>query len=545
MKSSPPGAVFRFRKNENIGTADAEFDDRFIDQCYVDSGYLEVLRDCRDSKRIIVGRTGAGKSALIRRLNALESNVISLAPENLALNFLANSEVIRFFEAAGTNLDVFYQLLWRHVLVVELIKFRYNIRNEEAQRNFLSTLAQVFSKDKAKERALSYLRGWGETFWNETEYRIKEITSKIENELKSSLEGTALVTKMSASGASKLSDEEKKEVVSRGARVVSAVQIKELADVIRLLAEEIFTDPLDRYYVSIDDLDTRWVEDSLKYKLIRALIETVKTFRQIQNVKVVVSLRLDLIQRVIEATRDSGFQSEKYEPLILSIRWSSAEIMDILRRRLKALVSERYTTRSIPLEELFPTHIGKASFSDFVAERTFLRPRDAILLINECLERAAERSQVTAQIVADAEAAYSAKRVDSLQEEWGSIYPKVGIYLEALARRQSRFRLSELSEPSLRAWVENRLLASGAPGDPIAMAAEKSFLQGDLSFQQFQLALVEALYVVGVIGIKPDTTTETYWSYFSTHKINISAIRPNATIYIHATFWRFLGVKPN
>ena len=54
-------------------------------------------------------------------------------------------------------------------------------------------------------------------------------------------------------------------------------------------------------------------DDGLKYKLIRALIETIKSFRQVRSVKIVVSLRLDLLQRVISETRDSGFQSEKYE----------------------------------------------------------------------------------------------------------------------------------------------------------------------------------------------------------------------------------------
>lgn len=285
------GAGFRFKKNDRVGEAAAEDDDKFLFDCFVDTGDLDILRDCSSPQRIIVGRTGSGKSALIRLLASREEHVISLAPEQLALGYLSNSEVIRFFEEAGANLDLFYQLLWRHVLAIELVKSKYKITNDLSQKSFLSSLGQLFQKDKAKQQAIDYLKKWGENFWNETEYRVKEITSKMEQDLLASLGSDALGIKLEAGGAQKLSAEEKKEVINRGTRVVSQVQVKALADVIKLLADEIFNDHQESYFIVIDDLDTKWVDDPLKYKLIRALIETVRTFKQIPSVKIVVSLR--------------------------------------------------------------------------------------------------------------------------------------------------------------------------------------------------------------------------------------------------------------
>lgn len=107
MDKKNTGISFRFRKNDNIGSADAESDEQFLRECFVDTGDLEVLRDLNRGQRIIVGRTGSGKSALIRTLAAREDHVIELKPEELALNFLGNSAVLRFFEEAGTHLDVF------------------------------------------------------------------------------------------------------------------------------------------------------------------------------------------------------------------------------------------------------------------------------------------------------------------------------------------------------------------------------------------------------------------------------------------------------
>lgn len=544
MDKKDNGISFRFKKNDRVGEAEAESDENFLFQCFVDNGDLASLRDCTAPQRIIVGRTGSGKSALLRMLERNEDHVISLAPEQLSLGYLSNSGVIRFFEEAGANLDVFYQLLWKHVLAVELIKYKYKINNDAAQKSFLSMLGQLFVKDKAKEQAVDYLRKWGENFWNETEYRVREITAKMEHDLKASLGTEGLGAKLEAGAAQKLSAEERGDVISRGARVVNQVQIKALSDVLRLLSEEIFNDAQECYFVTIDDLDTKWVDDSLKYKLIRALIETIKSFRQVRSVKIVVALRLDLLQRVITATRDSGFQSEKYESLRLNLRWSSGELLDLLNRRVQHLVKQRYTSRPVLMSDLFPTHIGKTLFSDYLTQRTFLRPRDAILFVNECIARASDRGQISSQIVQDAEGSYSQKRVDSLQEEWGTVYPQVAQYLHVFARRPVSLRVSELSEESIRDWVQSELLAHPDPNDPVAQAAIQCFMEDKLSHFKFLLVLVNALYTVGAIGIKPDTSSPEYWSYFSDHVPSEGAIKPSSVLKLHPVFWRAVGARP-
>ncbi len=91
MDKKDIGVSFRFKKNDRIGEAAAEVDDKFLFDCFVDTGDLEILRDCTAPQRIIVGRTGSGKSALLRTLEAKEEHVITLAPEQLALSYLSNS----------------------------------------------------------------------------------------------------------------------------------------------------------------------------------------------------------------------------------------------------------------------------------------------------------------------------------------------------------------------------------------------------------------------------------------------------------------------
>ncbi len=210
----------------------------------------------------------------------------------------------------------------------------------------------MFSRDRPKEEAVKYLRQWGENFWNETESRVREVTTKIENDLRASVSGTVAGQKLEAGGSEKLSAEEKSEVVQRGSRAVSQVQLAALSNVLKLLEEEVFNDGQEGHFVVIDDLDTRWVNDDLKFKLIRALIESVRAFRQVRRVKVVVALRLDLLQRVISATRDSGFQAEKYEAMYLRLRWTEPQLIDLVTKRLTRLIKQRYTSKPVTLDEV-------------------------------------------------------------------------------------------------------------------------------------------------------------------------------------------------
>src|SRR5688572_29920303 len=78
---------FRFRKLDMIGAADAEEDSSFLAHCYVNTGYLQALKDCENPRRIIVGRTGSGKTALLKRLVSAEERTIEVRPESLALSY--------------------------------------------------------------------------------------------------------------------------------------------------------------------------------------------------------------------------------------------------------------------------------------------------------------------------------------------------------------------------------------------------------------------------------------------------------------------------
>ena len=118
---------FRFRSHDHIGAADAESDQAFLRDCFIDTGELDLLMNCEDHRRIVLGRTGAGKTALFSQLLERTNRAINVKPESLALAYISNSTILQFVHELGVSLDIFFKLLWRHVFTVEVIKAHFHL----------------------------------------------------------------------------------------------------------------------------------------------------------------------------------------------------------------------------------------------------------------------------------------------------------------------------------------------------------------------------------------------------------------------------------
>ena len=151
-------------RNLKVGALDAEADTELLSRCFVDNGYIKQLMDVDSPESIIVGRTGSGKSALIYRVSIAAQKYVKLDPNDISIRFLEYSDIIQFFDALGINLDIFYRLLWRHILTVEFLKLRYDIKSDGESRGVLDTLLNTFSRDAAKRKAVEYFNEWVTSF---------------------------------------------------------------------------------------------------------------------------------------------------------------------------------------------------------------------------------------------------------------------------------------------------------------------------------------------------------------------------------------------
>jgi hypothetical protein len=313
--------------------------------------------------------------------------------------------------------------------------------------------------------------------------------------------------------------------------------------VISLLAENIFDDPQKKYYIVIDRLDEDWVpDDRIRLKLIKALIETIRTFRRVRSVKIIIALRTDLHERVLRGTESSGFQDEKYRALYLPLRWTRPQIVQLLNDRVRFMFKRQYTNQSGQLQDVLPSNqIDKRTAAEYIVDRTFFRPREAILFLNECLAKSEGASRITIQILRQAEVTYSQQRLTSLADEWRQDYPNLAHASKLLEHRKTPFTVEGLTHGELEA-VAAHVIERAKTKDIITKAAEQ-FFYNDSNHVSFAECLVRVFYQVGLIGVKPDPHLGRQWSYLDQPTLEQGQVKSTSQIDIHKTFWAVLGAS--
>ena len=545
---------FKFTKNDNVGNAGAEEDREFLDSCYVDTGDLAQLKDLDNNKFIIIGRTGSGKSALLSRMEIEEDRrVISIDPESLAMAHISNSNVLKFFENLGVNLDPFYKLLWRHVFVVEVLKSHFD-DDELKSSNLLSLLSGKMGLSKSKKselkRAVDYLVKWGDEFWIETEKRVVDITSRFEDSLKTeaslALQSKPFEWKSGVDLETNFSEEEKALLKDRGTKVVAEAQVSDLKGIISVL-DSILSDKEKSYFILVDRLDEDWVEEKLRFGLIMALIETQKNFIKIERVKIIVALRRDLIDRVFRVLRGSGssFQEEKYNSLYLPLYWSKEVLLDVLDRRIAKLVKYRYTKQEVTHKEFLPQYVDGVPISNYIYSRA-KRPRDIIDYFNCCISAAVRKnlSRLDSDVLKVAEAEYSKSRLGALFDEWGVDYPNLPNFVGILKDCESSFVVKDLSDEKVSRVLENLLEGSFSAESENGLLAEdlRKYFDSALGVREVLFKLIYHLYKIGLVGLKTISEVEPSWSEDLGSTLMVEDVCDNTTVVIHPAFYCCLGV---
>jgi hypothetical protein len=541
-QESKTSGKFRFKKHANVGAPAAEDDEHFLKTCFVDTGDLRVLRDCENPKALIIGRTGSGKSALLVKLKHFEEHVIEISPFNLAVEHVSNSEVLRFFAEAGVHLDRFYKLLWRHVFTVELIRERHGIHTEADQKHWLQRVWTSLSMNSRKKAQLDYLLKHGREFWRETEERVKETTKKTENELKTQIGAAIKGLSFSIGGVSRLSKDELTEVRRIGQEVVNSVQIRDLNEMFDLLKTEVLDDEEKHFLILIDGLDEEWVDDPLRHQLIKALVETMRDFRSVQNAKIIVCIRADLIQRVYRTPGGMAYQEEKMKGLQFELRWTRQQLIDVLDKRISQLAQDAYTNQRVTHEDLLPKMKRREqSAIDYILDRTMNRPRDVITFFNCCIKQSIGSPKITRDSLYKAEEEYSTDRLRALADEWQKDYPYLFEFAGILKGRHHQFCLGDISDEKVTEFcfefIERHNKASG----PLVDLAHQ-LLNNIIDTATFRQLLATVLFHVGLIGIKLETYASVTWS-LDGRIVPSSEIDDRATCNVHKMFWFVLGIR--
>lgn len=194
---------------------------------------------------------------------------------------------------------------------------------------------------------------------------------------------------------------------------------------------------------------------------------------------------------------------------------------------------------------MFPSHVDGKDTLDYMLERTFFRPRDVIVFINECLELCAGRPKITAAIIKEAEGNYSLERLQSLANEWNTIYPDLMHTSRLLFNLKEHFELSLITQDFLGAKFEEIAYGlNGESADQITVALYSLYMTKNANFESIRNYIFREFYAVGLVGIKTGSTDTVSWTRQNNlSRLNPGQIRPTSTVHIHPMFHRALGVK--
>ncbi len=535
---------FKFRKNIDIGSLMAEEDSKFLEDGFVDLDDIDLLADTDNPKCIILGRTGTGKTAIIKKIEQVEAKICILNPEQLSLKFLSNSNILDYFRKLGVNLDLFYKLLWKHVFIVELLKLHFD-KEDIRNQNWIDGLLDKFTKNKKKKRAINYLREWEDSFWEQTEYRIKEIETDLTNRFSESAGISAEIFKTSAcyEHLEEQTNEEKKkiEVIHKAEKVINDIQADEIYEILEIMKEDLFSKTKVKHFILIDNLDKDWVDKRIVYDLIKSLIVSLNEINKIPQCKIIITMRENLFQIIEAFGKSRGSQREKFESLNLYLKWNKTELIELINRRFEILMKGIYTNNSPTVDDLFPESKVKSKESGFnyILDRGFYRPRDVISFVNICIQKAEGRVDFPLTIIKEAESVYSKKRLDAIEDEWIENFGDIKPLYKFLRGIKNGFELNDLNQDSM---IEFTLSDNENQYSYYTKSIrDKFFMDSDLNSLLSSILII--LYRVGIIGIKINHSEKIYYSFDSDRTVTSYDITSETKFYIHKTFHSVLNIK--
>src|SRR5258706_13412092 len=94
-------------KGMNIGSISAETDDDFLFDCFVHNPAVDLATRIQSPGMVLSGRTGSGKTAIIRHIERSGHPHVVIDPNDMSLSYVSNSDALRFLQAIGADLDLF------------------------------------------------------------------------------------------------------------------------------------------------------------------------------------------------------------------------------------------------------------------------------------------------------------------------------------------------------------------------------------------------------------------------------------------------------
>jgi hypothetical protein len=387
-----------------LGPPDAEAD-RKLASYFVRTPYVESALRLRRS--LYLGRKGSGKSALFTQLSRLipeagfaNTKVIEITPDQYAWGAL------RQYTESGLLPEQAHSNAWKFTIAIEIAAA-------------LSTAYMHTVLSSEANAALQRLRNFVIQNYGDNKPDLNTTATRLLKGIKS--------FNLSAFGfGAGLT----REVADQP---LTPQIIDFLMDSVSRVSEEM------GIVVALDKLDDSWEGSETSKNLLVGLLKASKDFNDkykadtpAHGLYILVFLRSDIYEGLLFDDKDKHRATEE------SIIWSPDLLRDMVKERLPS---------GVTVDELFEPGEMRGSISPFnyLVKRTFLRPREVIQFLQECIRRAGPNATfITKDQIRSAEERYSSWKLDDLKQEYRRLHPDFETIIESL--RQGSHRYDSIAE---------------------------------------------------------------------------------------------------
>jgi hypothetical protein len=512
-----------FKRNMNIGDLSAENDDEFLRECFISTPEYKEISDFSNKKMILLGRTGSGKTALLKKLKDESAVFIEINPDTFAMEYITNVPFVVRLKNEDINLDAFYKFLWLHEIISKIIK-AYLPENDWSASGLISFFSTT-SQDKKKLQMFKEYLDKYEGKWFHQDFP-ETVTKEMENNLVAKI-NVKTIGELNGT----ISEKEKKEFQSEANQYVNKEQIQQLVNVIELLKDYFKNNQQRKITVAIDNLDEEWIDDESKYKLINALLTAIRYFASMQPLKIIIALRADLLTKTCLVTNR---QNEKDESFTVKLDWTKQMIKQLLDERIEYLFKHKYTRQGVSFEEVFNCDIKGENASDYILNRTMMRPRDAINFVNICIRTADNSPKISSEHILNAEEDFRRERLSALCQEWHNIYRQLEIYIRSVYEIGDEFNYSGLI--SNYTQIENTLYKAPTTDDDDLINKFLCTTQSQSHDKENNLKeLVKILFQVGVVGTRRKNNEVQYCTPYKSYLTELD-FTDDLALVIHPLF---------
>ncbi|MEU1600909.1 hypothetical protein ABZ468_51450 [Streptomyces sp. NPDC005708] len=310
-------------------------------------------------KLLVIGRKGAGKSAICLRLMSGGDDVgssVLITPDNAA------GEEIRRFELLGLTGDTAKSLVWRYVFAVHAARYLMAHADAEHGRHRRTAL-------KALRKFLQANNEWDEAGLYD---RLVRGANRLQS-TSLSLEAFGVKAGLDMSRS------------SEGARASAQLEVLE-AGVARAFGELGCAERHGPLLVLVDQLEQIWSNDPESKAMVTGLLLAGKRAASVygSGLRCVLFLRADIYD-VLEFSDGDKFRGDE-----IRIKWSIEELKALALTRASLSLGRELTAAEL-WGQVLPGRVCGVPAAEYVFSRSLPRPRDAIQFLNLCRDEAAEQ----------------------------------------------------------------------------------------------------------------------------------------------------------